>query len=56
MGAVMSFLARNMERDKEQCEELMDAGRALLIVWEEDLKRKSTWQGNLDKIRVFLES
>lgn len=47
-------IARNMERDKQQRDGLIDSGWTLLQIWEEDLKRKSTRSEYLQKILEFL--
>jgi DNA mismatch endonuclease (patch repair protein) len=47
-------IARNMERDKTQRSELTAKGWEILIVWESDIKRKSTQQQELDRIKEFL--
>lgn len=49
-------IARNMERDKQQREGLINKGWVILQIWEEDLKRKSTRQETLEKIKAFLTS
>lgn len=47
-------IARNMERDKQQREALSEQGWSVLVMWEEDIKRKSTRIACLEKIRSFL--
>lgn len=47
-------IARNMERDKQQREALIEKGWIILQIWEEDLKRKSTREETLERIRAFL--
>jgi len=47
-------IARNMERDKQQREELRIQGWAVLVIWEEDIKRKRTRSEGLRKIADFL--
>lgn len=47
-------LTRNMDRDKQQLEELAQKGWLVLRVWESDIKRKRTRTGEIDKIAGFL--
>lgn len=49
-------IARNMERDKQQREALLNAGWVILQIWEEDIKRKSTRDPTLESIKAFLIS
>lgn len=49
-------LARNMDRDKKQQEELARNGWLVLRVWESDIKRKRTCDAEIDKIADFLRS
>lgn len=44
----------NMERDKRQAAILHDIGWKILRVWESDIKRKSTREEELEKIKNFL--
>jgi DNA mismatch endonuclease (patch repair protein) len=48
-------IARNMERDKQQRELLAEKGWSLLVVWEEDIKRKRTREQTLETIKNFLK-
>jgi DNA mismatch endonuclease, patch repair protein len=47
-------IARNMERDTAQRNELRSKGWQILIVWEADLKRVRTRDATLIKIKSFL--
>lgn len=47
-------IARNMERDEQQREALVNAGWSILQIWEEDIKRKSTRRTTLELIGSFL--
>ncbi|HYG83405.1 MAG TPA: very short patch repair endonuclease [Verrucomicrobiae bacterium] len=47
-------IARNIERDKEVREALMQDGWKLLVVWESDIKRKRTRDEKLELILSFL--
>jgi DNA mismatch endonuclease, patch repair protein len=49
-------LVRNMDRDKRQLEELAQEGWLVLRVWESDIKRKSTREGEIEKIISFLKT
>lgn len=49
-------IARNIERDKQQRGELLNKGWQVLVVWEEDIKRKRTRETELTKIKRFLTS
>lgn len=47
-------IARNMERDSIQREALISQGWSILVIWEEDVKRKRTRLEALEKIEKFL--
>ncbi len=47
-------IARNMERDRLQRTALIEAGWTILQVWEEDIKRKSTRDETLLRLKTFL--
>jgi DNA mismatch endonuclease (patch repair protein) len=47
-------IRRNMERDTEQRQYLLDNGWQLLAIWESDIKRVRTRQASLDSIAEFL--
>ncbi len=47
-------IARNMERDKQQRERLVTQGWSVLVVWEEDIKRKRTQLEKLQEVASFL--
>ena len=47
-------IARNMERDKQQRHQLTEQGWSMLVVWEEDIKRKRTQEQTLKEIANFL--
>lgn len=47
-------IARNMERDKHQREQLEAQGWVVLVIWEEDVKRKRTQLDVLERIANFL--
>ena len=47
-------IKRNMERDREQEEELQEAGWVWLRVWDSDIMRKNTQEAELRKIATFL--
>lgn len=47
-------IARNMERDRVQRQQLTEQGWSVLVIWEEDLKRKRTRMESLNKIADFL--
>jgi len=49
-------IARNMERDKQQREQLETQGWSVLIIWEEDIKRKRTQLETLERIEDYLLS
>ncbi|MGB4758702.1 MAG: very short patch repair endonuclease [Candidatus Saccharimonadales bacterium] len=49
-------IQRNMERDREQLEQLVNAGWKVLRVWEADILRKRTQTEGLEKIKEFLLS
>ena len=45
-----------MKRDAEQRETLLSSGWKILVVWEKDIKRKSTREDALLAIKNFLLS
>lgn len=47
-------IARNMERDEQQREQLKAQSWVVLVIWEEDIKRKRTQLGILEQIASFL--
>jgi len=47
-------IARNMERDKQQRQQLAEQGWSVLVIWEEDLKRKRTREQTLNILSDFL--
>jgi DNA mismatch endonuclease, patch repair protein len=47
-------IARNMERDQQQREQLEKQGWSVLVIWEEDIKRKRTQIERLEQIKNFL--
>lgn len=47
-------LTYNMDRDKRQLEELSRNGWLVLRVWESDIKRKRTREGEIEKLVSFL--
>lgn len=47
-------ISMNMNRDQVQRERLLSAGWQIKIVWEDDLKRKSTKEATLEDIKQFL--
>lgn len=47
-------ISRNVERDKRQMEMLAEKDWDVLIVWESDLKRKSTQEATLKMVENFL--
>jgi DNA mismatch endonuclease (patch repair protein) len=47
-------IANNIARDKRNREELRKNGWTLLVVWESDIKRKSTRDAGLRAIKDFL--
>ena len=49
-------IARNMERDLEQRQELAEKGWRIMSVWESDIARKRTCAGVLEEIKSFLTS
>lgn len=49
-------IIRNVERDKEQRNELLQKGWTVLVVWESDINRKRTRDSTLKTIREFLSS
>lgn len=49
-------IKRNMERDKAQRDALLEDGWSVLVVLENDVKRKNTCQQTLGKIKNFLTS
>lgn len=49
-------LVKNMDRDKKQQEQLAIQGWKVLRVWESDIKRKKTQNGEIRKIIKFLKS
>lgn len=48
-------IKRNVERDKENEKKLKNEGWRILRVWEGDIKRKSTREEELNKIKTFLQ-
>ena len=49
-------IARNVERDRQQREQLESQGWLILVVWEEDIQRKRTQPEVLQRIAEFLTS
>jgi DNA mismatch endonuclease (patch repair protein) len=49
-------IERNIERDAEQAQTLLDNGWRFMRAWESDLTRKRTNQPALEKIADFLKS
>lgn len=47
-------IARNMERDEQQRQQLTEQGWSVLVVWEEDIKRKRTQGQTLKGVAEFL--
>lgn len=47
-------IMRNMERDREQEEQLKEAGWKIMRAWERDILRVSSRESSLEKIKVFL--
>lgn len=47
-------ITANVQRDMKQRTELIAGGWQILIVWESDLLRKRTREGELENIRSFL--
>ncbi len=47
-------IGRNIERDKKVRKQLKDDGWSVLVVWETDIKRKSTQPNTLESIASFL--
>lgn len=47
-------IKRNVERDAKNDETLKEAGWQVLHIWETDIKRKSTREEELEKIKNFL--
>jgi DNA mismatch endonuclease (patch repair protein) len=49
-------IARNIERDRYVREALVEKGWEVLVIWEEDIKRKRTQVETLEDILKFLTS
>lgn len=49
-------IARNVNRDKKNRQQLINNDWSILQVWESDVKRKRTREGELEKIIKFLKS
>lgn len=47
-------IAANIERDKQQRQDLLQQGWKVLVIWEEDINRKRTRGAALERVRNFL--